>query len=113
MMIVDHRRGCHYTNRMNTSEHFARIELRGKVIAEARNRAGSRSSGCGCNYQTMHAECAVVKSLGDLSRLRGCVLIVFRLGKSNQILQSKPCHDCQVFLKKCMEKWGLRRVEYS
>jgi hypothetical protein len=107
------RRGCHNTQRLNTSEHFAVITKRGKVIAVARNKAGSRSSGCGCNDQTLHAECAVVKSLGDISQLRGCVLTVFRLNKNDQIMQSKPCHDCQVFLTKCMEKWGLRRVEYS
>ena len=112
-MIPDLRRGCQHKNRLNTSEHFARIEKRGKVIAEAKNKAASRSSGCGCNDKTLHAECAVVKSLGDLSRLRGCVLIVFRLNKHNEIMQSKPCHDCEIFLKKCMQKWGLKRVEYS
>ena len=113
MMVPDLRRGCQHKNRLNTSEHFARIEFRGKTIAEAKNKAASRSSGCGCNDQTIHAECAVVKSLGDLSRLRGCVLIVFRLNKHNQIMQSKPCYNCQVFLTKCMVKYGLRCVKYS
>lgn len=107
------RHGCRNTQSLNTSEHFAVLTQRGRVIAVGRNKAASRSSGCGCNDQTIHAECAVVKNLGDISQLRGCVLTVFRLNKKDQIMQSKPCHDCQVFLTKCMEKWGLRRVEYS
>jgi|694.fasta_scaffold140619_3 hypothetical protein len=107
------RHGSRYTDRINTSEHFAIIKQRGKIIASAKNRAGSRSSACGCNDQTMHAECAVLKDLGDLSLLRGCVMIVFRLNKQNQVRQSMPCCDCQVMLTKCMKKWGLRRVEYS
>jgi len=113
MKSVDHRHGCCHTNRMNTSEHYAVLKQRGKVIALAGNRIGSRSSGCGFNDQTIHAECAVIKSLGDLSLLRGCVLCVIRLNKQNQILGSKPCSDCQIFLTKCIVKWGLRRVEYS
>lgn len=113
MKSTDHRHGCCYANNKNTSEHFAVLKQRGKVIATASNKVGSRSSGCGFNDQTLHAECAVVKSLGDMSLLRGCVLCVIRLNKKNEIMQSKPCHDCQVFLTKCMDKWGLRRVEYS
>ena len=107
------RHGCRFTDRLNTSEHFAILKQRGKVIASAKNKAGSRSSACGCNTQTMHAECAVLKNLGDLSLLRGCVMIVYRLNKNNEVRQSKPCHDCQIFLTKCMEKWGLRCVIYS
>ena len=114
MMVTDNRRGCRYQGLLNTgSEHEARIEFRGKVIATAKNKAGSRSSGCGCNDHTMHAECAVVKRLGDLSRLRGCVLIVIRINKRNELRQSKPCYDCEIMLTKFMKKWGLRRVEYS
>lgn len=29
------------------------------------------------------------------------------------LLYSKPCHDCQVFLGKCMKKYGLRKVYYT
>ena len=108
-----YRHGCHSTQRLNTSEHFAILTQRGKVIATAKNKVGSRSSGCGFNDHTLHAECAVMKNLGDLSLLRGCIMVVFRLNKNDEVMNSKPCHDCQVFLTKCMEKWGLRRVEYS
>jgi hypothetical protein len=54
-----------------------------------------------------------VKALGDLSQLRGCILIVVRIGKQNEVMGSKPCRDCEKFLTKCIEKYGLRKVVYS
>jgi len=96
-----------------TSFHYARILRRGKPIAEARNSIGSRSKGCGYSDQSIHAERAVVKRLGDLSQLNGCVLIVVRLNKQGGMLGSKPCADCQKFLEKCMRDYGLRKVLYS
>jgi hypothetical protein len=96
-----------------TSYHYAEIQRGKKILAQSRNRIGSRSRGCGWGDQSIHAERAVVKALGDLSQLRGSVLIVVRVGKYDNIMGSKPCHDCEVFLKKCMEKYGLRKVIYS
>lgn len=96
-----------------TSFHTATILQRGKPIATARNSIGSRSRGCGYSDQSIHAERAVVKRLGDLSRLDGCVLLVVRLNKHGDYLNSKPCADCQKFLEKCMREYGLRKVIYS
>ena len=96
-----------------TSLHYARILKRGKSIAEARNSIGSRSKGCGYSDQSIHAERAVVKRLGDLSQLNGCVLLVVRINKQGDFLNSKPCADCQKFLEKCMRDYGLRKVVYS
>lgn len=96
-----------------TSFHSATILMRGKPIATARNSIGSRSRGCGYSDQSIHAERAVVKRLGDLSRLDGCVLLVVRINKQGEYLNSKPCHDCQKFLEKCMREYGLRKVVYS
>lgn len=96
-----------------TSYHVARIMRRGQVIAEARNTIGTRSRGCGWDDQSLHAERAVVKSLGDVSQLRGCTLEVVRISKQNKIRNSQPCHNCNVFLDKCMKKYGLRKVSYS
>jgi len=102
-----------FKNVHNTSYHVARILRRGHVIATSRNRIGSRSKGCGWDDQSLHAERAVVKSLGDVSQLRGCTLEVVRLNKQSQIMNSQPCHDCEVFLDKCMKKYGLAKVVYS
>jgi hypothetical protein len=107
MLSLDYK-PCH-----QTQYHVATLERGNKVLARSRNRVGSRSRGCGYSDQTIHAERAVVKALGDLSQLRGCVLVVIRLNKHNEIMCSKPCSDCEKFLVKCMEKWGLRCVKYS
>ena len=96
-----------------THTHHATIIKRNKVLASAINRAGSRSRGAGYSDWTIHAERAVVKRLGDISQLRGATLIVVRYNKKGQMLNSKPCHDCELFLEKCMRYYGLRKVIYS
>lgn len=97
----------------NTHLHYATITKHGKKIASSRNRVGSRSKGCGYSNQTIHAERAVVKSLGDVSQLRGCILTVIRVNKRGQIMNSKPCASCVKFLEKCIKKYGLLKVMYS
>lgn len=99
---------CH-----NTSLHYAQLIKRNKVIAFARNSIGSRSRGCGWSDNTIHAERAVVKRLGDISQLRGCTMVVVRVNKHDEILSSEPCSDCKLFLFKCMNEYGLRKVIYS
>lgn len=96
-----------------THLHIATLTRRNKVIAVARNAVGSRSKGCGYSDSTIHAERAVVKRLGDVSQLRGCTLTVVRINRKGDILSSKPCHDCQLFLDKCKTQWGLRKVIHS
>jgi hypothetical protein len=54
-----------------------------------------------------------VKRLGDISQLNGCTLEVVRIGKRGNIKNSEPCHDCRLFLDKCMREYGLRKVLYS
>lgn len=97
----------------NTSLHYAELYRRNKLIASSRNKIGSRSRGCGWSDTTLHAERAVVKRFGDVSQLHGCILIVVRINKQGEILSSKPCADCQIFLQKCIEKYGLLKVLYS
>jgi hypothetical protein len=103
---------CKETWPHNTYLHIAVIIKRGKVIASAENRIGSRSKGCGYSGQTIHAERAVLKKLGDISQLRGAILCVWRISCQN-ILPSKPCSECQIFLEKCMREYGLRAVHYT
>lgn len=96
-----------------TQLHRAVVVKRGKILAEATNLIGSRSMGCGFSDRTIHAEKAVVKKLGNLDYLRGADLYVFRVGKTEDCCFSKPCADCECFLKKCMREYGLRFVFYS
>lgn len=92
--------------------HTAVIVKRGKVLATAENRPGSRKQGAGFSDRTIHAEKAVVKALGDVSQLRGASLCVWRLSTTG-VMPSKPCQDCQLFLEKCMREYGLRKVFYT
>ena len=102
-----------------TSTHVAVLIKRGQEIARATNRVGSRSRGAGWSDCTIHAERNVVKELGDLERLRGASLYVFRISRCRaksgfeKITNSEPCYDCHLFLTKCHEKYGLRKVYYT
>lgn len=96
-----------------TELHHATIICRGKVLASAYNKVGSRSRGCGYSDRTIHAERAAVKRLGDVRMLKGATLIVVRYGHSGETKSSNPCHDCRLFLEKCMREYGLRKVIYS
>lgn len=93
--------------------HYAQVLKRNKVLAVARNSIGSRSRGCGYSDATLHAERAVVKKLGDTSKLNGATLVVWRVTETGDLRPSKPCPDCQLFLDKCMRDYGLRKVIYS
>jgi hypothetical protein len=99
-----------------TSVHIAIVVLRGKIIAEATNRIGSRSKGSGYSAQTIHAERNVLKVLGDYNKLRDADIYVMRCGKginAHNFINSKPCQGCECFLNKCMNKYGLKNVYYT
>lgn len=97
----------------NIEFHTATLRRRNKIIATSRNTIGTRSRGSGWDDQSLHAERAVVKRLGDISQLRGCTLEVIRLNKRGEVRNSKPCENCAMFLEKCIREYGLRRVIYS
>lgn len=101
-----------------TSFHVAMLVKRGKILAIASNRIGSRSQGCGFSNFTIHAERNVVKEFGDISQLKGCDMFVMRIQTNNLTNQkyfgnSAPCRDCQLFLEKCQRRYGLRHIYYT
>ena len=97
-----------------TQAHIAVIIKRGKILEIASNSIGSRSKGCGYQERTIHAERAVIKKVGDLSKLNGATLIVIRVMRgTGEVGNSEPCHSCKCHLEKCMAKHGLRQVYYS
>lgn len=102
-----------------TSIHVAVLVRRGQVVAYANNRVGSRSRGSGYSQQTIHAERNVIKSLGDISLLRGTDMYVMRFSKDShkvghdRFMSSMPCSSCQIFLEKCMKEYGLKNVYYT
>lgn len=98
-----------------THLHLAMLIKRGKILAMATNREGSRSSGCGYSDFSIHAERAVLKEI-DISMVRDSVLIVVRItGRSSSVhlASSKPCEECERILGKFMKNHGLRAVYYS
>ena len=101
-----------------TSFHIAMLMRRGKILLVASNRVGSRSRGCGYAKYTIHAEKNVIKQFGDTSKLKGCDLFVMNIhinkGTGDKYFgNSKPCHDCQLFLEKCQGEYGLKNVYYT
>lgn len=101
------------------SLHIAVIALRGKILAAAPNRNGTRSMGSGYSTHSIHAEKNVVKQLGDISKLRGADLYVMRISRdvkkvhTEKFLPSSPCEECQAFLEKCMREYGLKNVYFT
>lgn len=101
-----------------TSFHIAMLMRRGKILGVASNRVGSRSRGCGYATYTIHAERNVIKQFGDTSKLKGCDLFVMNISLNKMtgekhFKNSKPCHDCQLFLEKCQTEYGLKNVYYT
>jgi hypothetical protein len=98
---------------------MAVLVKRGKVIAQATNKIGSRSRGSGYSAYTIHAERNVVKDLGDISQLRGADMYIMRFSKDrkregfDRFMGSKPCPSCQLFLEKCIREYGLKNVLYT
>ena len=106
-------------DKQRQSLHVALVVMRGKVLASATNRNGSRSSGSGYSSHSIHAEKNVIKQLGDISKLRGADLYVMRVSRdikkcgAERFLYSKPCEQCQIFLEKCMKEYGLKNVYFT
>jgi hypothetical protein len=97
-----------------TQVHIAAIMKRGKVMEVAHNMIGSRSKGPGFESRTIHAERAVLRKVGDMSQLRGAVLVVIRIAKgTREVVNSEPCHSCKCHLEKCIKEYGLKHVYYS
>jgi hypothetical protein len=106
-------------DRIQYSVHIAALVKRGKVISRAMNKQGTRSSGCGYSNHGLHAEKNCVKQLGDISKLRGADMVVMRISRDkrregfDRFLESRPCPECELFLRKCMREYGLRNVYYT
>jgi len=94
--------------------HVAMVLKRGKMIEMATNAIGSRSRGCGYDHRSIHAERAVLKKIGDHTKLMGAILIVFRISRgTNELVSSAPCEHCRPHMEKCVKEYGLRRVYHS
>lgn len=99
--------------------HLAVIIKRGKILASATNRNGSRSSGSGYSDRSIHAERNVVKLLGNIHDLRGASMYVMRMPRilpntpTVKFKPSEPCEECKIFLNKCKREYGLHQVFFT
>ena len=97
----------------HTHYHLAALFKHGKPLSMASNRCMTRScSPCSAGF-TIHAERNALLKLGDVSKLKGAIMIVIRVLGDGSLGESKPCLSCQAHLKKCMKKYGLLKVYYS
>ena len=106
-------------DRSRVSVHVAVLVKRGRILAHATNKNGSRSSGSGYTSHSIHAERNVIKQLGDISKLRGADMYVMRISRDakkegfDKFLPSEPCPTCQLFLNKCMREYGMKAVYFT
>jgi hypothetical protein len=118
-MFLEDPRTMNLHTSHTTSVHVAILVKRGRVIAEASNRIGSRSSGSGYSKNTIHAERNVVKALGDTSLMRGADMYIMRISQNklkvgyDRFMHSEPCSSCRLFLQKCMREYGLKNVYWT
>jgi hypothetical protein len=100
-------------NARKCSAHICTIVRGNRILTTAVNQGGTRSSGCGFSRYTIHAEMNALKRLGDMEKLRGATMYVWRFNANGIPTNSKPCHECQRILEKCMKEYGLKQVFYT
>ena len=119
--FINDPRTCRMPDAHTTKLHIAIIVKRGKILAEATNKVASRTNGAASrgsqNY--IHAERNVLRTIGDISKLRGADMYVMRIGKvckdgeEIEFKYSQPCPECTVMLQKCMREYGLKNVYFT
>ncbi len=88
-----------------TSCHVALVFHKRRLLAIGQNLLGGRNM--------IHAEADAIRKVGDMSKLRGAVLVVIRIGRDGEMRYSAPCHSCQCLIEKCKREYGLRDCIHS
>jgi len=94
-----------YTTRHHTYNHVALVFKGRKLLAIGQNTVGGRN--------TIHAEAAAIKAVGDTNLLRGARMVVIRINKCGELMYSAPCCACKVLLRKCQREYGLIECIHS
>ena len=102
-----------YNSPYNKIRHGAVLVKGGSVINASCNKDnfssfGTRFRGPDMGHGTHHAELGCILGL-DRSITRGADVYVVRVGRSGNLLLSKPCDMCEAALRHV----GVRRVYYS
>ena len=71
----------------------------------------------GPNFQTIHAECDAVNNLKKITNKnkKRVDVIIFRVGKSGDIMLGKPCVNCQkqLYIGLNQKGYSLNKVYYT
>ena len=101
-----------------TKLHVAILVHKDKVIGSAFNKQASQTSGASAKGHTIHAEKNLLISLGgNYKLLQNSDIYVARITKTEEegihFMYSKPCPECTVLLKKCIDKYKLNKVYFT
>ena len=69
---------------------------------------GGKVLSYGYNHDNRHAEYNAIKSVWPKFR-RGAVLINFRIGRKDTLLNSRPCFECEQFSRQA----GIKKIIFS
>ncbi len=96
--------------------YVAIILKRGKIISVGYNSYRKKPFH---SYYSIHAEIDALNNCSDKSQLSGADMYTIHLNRDKvhfphlRFRSAAPCHDCQVKLKKAIDKYGLRKVFYT
>lgn len=90
-----------------SSNHGAIVTFRGKIIGKGYNKYSNDSK-----KASEHAEVSALKSAMNYigkDNLSKCELIIIRVNKAGECVNSKPCYNCQRFIN----FYSVKKVYYS
>lgn len=109
-LFIDEAYSQAYKSDMNFN-HGAVIIHRGKILSSGYNYY--HDNRCNYNYkESIHAEvCAINNALKKIhaSELKKCELVIIRVNRQGECLNSKPCCNCA----KIINKFNIKKVFYS
>jgi len=95
----------------NPKGHLSALTKGGKVIAYAENNLGGVPRCCNIRGKSCHSEMAVLKYIqtDNKRKIRKYVIWNIRWAKNGDIVNSKPCINCQ----KTLLNIGIQTIVYS
>lgn len=89
--------------------HGAVLIYRGRIVGKGHNTYINSSYN---EKNSIHAEISAIKNgLKKISteELKNCELVIIRVNRLGECLNSKPCHNCENFIK----KFNIKKVFHS
>ena len=113
LQLVDY---CRTVEPVASSRHAAAVVYKNKIIAVGCNSTKTHpiQAKYGRNSKSIHLHAevhAMIKATALIGekKLKVCELYVIRLGRTGELMNSKPCHGCQ----RMIDDLGFTRVYHS